>query len=125
MGRLKAAGLTWPLPEGLSEAALEPRLYRAKGEVAVGVRELDWEHVHAELARKHVTLMLLWGEYNPAQPEGYQYSWFCERCRSWAPGSTWSCAASTRPATPCQSSMRKAASCAPPTSSWPCSGQAA
>ena len=84
VGRLKAAGLSWPLPEGLSEAALQRRLYRAKGEVAVDVREPDWEHVHAELARKHVTLMLLWGEYKRSHPEGYQYSWFCERYRSWA-----------------------------------------
>jgi len=84
VGRLKAAGLSWPLPEGLSEAALERRLYRPKGEVAVDLREPDWEHVHRELARKHVTLMLLWGEYKRAHPEGYQYSWFCERYRSWA-----------------------------------------
>jgi transposase len=84
VGRLRAAGLSWPLPEGLGEAALQRRLYRAKGEVAVDVREPDWEHVRAELARKHVTLMLLWGEYKHAHPEGYQYSWFCERYRSWA-----------------------------------------
>ena len=84
MGRLKATGLSWPLPEGLSEAALERHLYRRKGEVAVDVREPDWQHVHTELARKHVTLMLLWGEYKQVHPEGYQYSWFCERYRAWA-----------------------------------------
>lgn len=84
VGRLKAAGLTWPLPDGFSESALERRLYRAKGEVAADAREPDWQHVHAELSRKHVTLMLLWSEYKQAHPEGYQYSWFCERYRSWA-----------------------------------------
>ena len=84
VGRLKAAGLGWPLPEGTSEAALERRLYRRRGEVVVDVREPDWEHVRSELARKHVTLMLLWGEYKQAHPQGYQYSWFCERYRTWA-----------------------------------------
>jgi transposase len=84
VGRLKAAGLAWPLPEGLSESALERRLYRPRGEVASDEREPDWAHVHKELRRKHVTLMLLWGEYKRAHPGGYQYSWFCERYRSWA-----------------------------------------
>jgi transposase len=84
VGRVKAAGLTWPLPEELSESALERRLYRAKGQIVADTREPDWQHVHAELARKHVTLMLLWSEYKCSHPEGYQYSWFCERYRSWA-----------------------------------------
>ena len=35
--RLKAAGLTWPLPEGISDGELERRLYRARGETACGV----------------------------------------------------------------------------------------
>jgi transposase len=84
VARLKAAGLSWPLPEELSEAALERRLYRRKGEVASDTREPDWERVHAELSRKHVTLTLLWSEYKRAHPDGYQYSWICERYRSWA-----------------------------------------
>jgi len=83
VGRLKAAGLSWPLPEGFSESALERRLYRAKGQLAADTREPDWGHVHSELARKHVTLMLLWSEYKESHPEGYQYSWFCQRYRAW------------------------------------------
>ena len=67
VARLKAAGLTWPLPEGLSEAALERCLYRRKGEVAGDTREPDWQHVHAELSRKHVTLTLLWSEYKAGE----------------------------------------------------------
>ena len=30
-----------------------------------------------------VTLQLLWLEYRPAHPNGYQYSWFCERYKAW------------------------------------------
>ena len=38
-----------------------------------------WSHVHRELKRPGVTLMLLWQEYKASDPEGFQYSWFCER----------------------------------------------
>ncbi len=30
-----------------------------------------------------VTLYLLWDEYKAANPEGFQYSWFCEHYRHW------------------------------------------
>ena len=60
VGRLKAAGLAWPLPEGLSEAALERRLYRPRREVAVDLREPDWEHVHRELARTRQVAGSVW-----------------------------------------------------------------
>jgi len=30
-----------------------------------------------------VTLALLWDEYKAANPEGFQYSWFCEHYRRW------------------------------------------
>jgi transposase len=43
----------------------------------------DWHQIHEELRGKHVTLFLLWQEYREATPEGYQYSWFCERYRAW------------------------------------------
>ena len=81
--RLKAAGLTWPLPEGISDGELERRLYRARGETAPDPRAPDWAAVHAELAGKHVTLALLWQEYRARYPDGYGYSWFCQHYRAW------------------------------------------
>jgi len=33
---------------------------------------------------KHVTRMLLWQEYREGEPEGYQYSQFCDRYGQWA-----------------------------------------
>jgi transposase len=36
------------------------------------------------MRKKSVTLELLWQEYKAAHPDGYQYSWFCERYREWA-----------------------------------------
>lgn len=35
------------------------------------------------MRRKNITLELLRQEYRAAHPEGYQYSWFCERYRQW------------------------------------------
>ena len=32
---------------------------------------------------RHLTLQLLWEEYRQANPEGYRYSWFCERYQHW------------------------------------------
>jgi transposase len=82
--RFRASGLVWPPPETMSDSAFERILYRPKGEVATDEREPDWEHVRKELGRKHVTLQLLWSEYKQEHPDGFQYSWFCERYRAWA-----------------------------------------
>jgi transposase len=81
--RLEASGLSWPLPEGLGDAELEARLYRARGTRAPDPREPDWAKVHEELRRhKHVTLQLLWQEYREAHPDGYGYSYFCQHYRA-------------------------------------------
>jgi len=79
-GRAVAAGLSWPLPEGLTDTALEALLF-VRGGPAAGARRKpgpDWPTLHRELRRPGVTLMLLWQEYRAAAPEGYGYSRFCE-----------------------------------------------
>jgi len=84
--RLATAGLGWPLPTELSDAALEARLFTAAGTKQGHRRhsEPDWAEVHRELKRKHVTLQILWDEYIEHCPDGYRYSRFCELYRSWA-----------------------------------------
>jgi transposase len=83
--RLAAAGLSWPLPEGLSDTALERRLFPPPPPVPSETRPVpDWAVVHAELRRPGVTLMLLWEEYRAVHPQGFAYSWFCEHYRVWA-----------------------------------------
>jgi transposase len=85
VGRAKVAGLAWPLPAELSEEALEALLFARAG-IAPGTRrkpEPDWAHLHRELRRPGVTLMLLWQEYREAQPDGYGYSRFCELYDGW------------------------------------------
>jgi transposase len=49
----------------------------------LGGAEADWTHVHHELRRPGVTLMLLWGEYRQREPDGYGYSRWCELYRAW------------------------------------------
>jgi len=84
MTRFRASGMSWPLPDTMSDSTLERSLYRPCGEVATDEHEPDWEYVHREMRRKHVTLMLLWTEHKENHPDGYQYSWYCERYRAWA-----------------------------------------
>ena len=57
--RAELAGLTWPLPDGTTDAELEQRLYRDRYQAVGDSREPDWAQVHEELRRhKHVTLRL-------------------------------------------------------------------
>jgi transposase len=84
--RITAAGLNWPLPEGLSDSDLEAQLYRNAGKKQGHRRcpEADWPTVHRELKRnKHVTLSILWDEYIVQHPDGFRYSRFCELYRAW------------------------------------------
>ncbi len=83
--RAQAAGLSWPLPEELDDAALTVRLFPPAPGVEVERAPPDWSWVHQELRRKHVTLQLLWGEYAAAHPVNhYRYSQFCELYRRFA-----------------------------------------
>jgi transposase len=83
--RVERAGLTWPLPEGVSEADLERRLFAPTGgRTRRGLAEPNWAAVHRELRRKGVTLSLVWEEYRASHPgDGYGYSRFCELYRRW------------------------------------------
>src|ERR1700722_14201211 len=62
--RARHAGLGWPLPEGVTEEALELRLYPQSPIAAKDRRpQPDWAAVHRELRRPGVTLQLLWEEH--------------------------------------------------------------
>src|SRR5512134_74641 len=79
--RAQAAGLTWPLPDGISDSELMERLIKS---VTIATESSpakwlpDWPALHEQLRRKGVTLQLLWQEYRQAHPEGYQRSQFCQ-----------------------------------------------
>ena len=79
--RFEGAGLSWPLPVGMSDGDLEAALYANHG-TKRGHRchaEPDWPTVHRELKRKHVTLVIVWDI--AANRGGYSYSRFCELYR--------------------------------------------
>ena len=83
--RAAAAGLTWPLPDDLDDAALEARLFTRPGVPPTSDRALpDWQTLHQELKKPGVTRTLLWQEYRGQHPHGYAYSQFCERYPQWA-----------------------------------------
>jgi transposase len=73
--RAEAAGLTWPLPEGLDEDSLYRLLFPEEVADRSATRVLpDWEQIHRELKKRNVTLRLLWTEYREEHPDGYGYS---------------------------------------------------
>ena len=81
--RATAAGLSWPLPEGMDDRTLEELLFPPVAPSTVRRPEPDWSHVHRELRRKGVTLQLLWFEYRELHPDGFAYSQFANLYRAW------------------------------------------
>ena len=82
--RAKLAGLSWPVDPELDDAALENLLFPVtdKSVPAEGLMP-DMEYLYREMKRKSVTMQLLWYEYKQANPDGYQYSQFCNLYRQW------------------------------------------
>jgi transposase len=76
--RFEASGLSWPVPDDVTDTVLEARLFGKAGSGSrQGRRRLaepDWALVHRELKRKHVTLSIVWEEYIAGEPGGYRYS---------------------------------------------------
>jgi hypothetical protein len=56
--RAKLAGLTWPLPVGMDDQALEQRLFGPPPPPSVTRPLPGWAHVHHELRRMGVTLLI-------------------------------------------------------------------
>ena len=81
--RAEASGISWPAAEQMDEAALDARLYPRAAPSLVKRPEPDPEQMHRALARKGVTLQLLWLEYKAEHPQGLGYTQFCERYRRW------------------------------------------
>jgi transposase len=86
LNRAKAAGLSWPLPDGLDDVGLGQKLFPVfPNSTARKIPLPNFQSIREELWRhKHVTLQLLWQEYKLAYPEGYQYTRFTELYGRWA-----------------------------------------
>ena len=82
VSRAKAAEISWPLADDMDDGQLGQLLF-VSAEVRDQRPPLDFSYIHKELRRKGVTLMLLWHEYKAQNPQGYQYSQFCNLYRQW------------------------------------------
>ena len=81
--RAESAGLSWPLACDLDDSAIENLLFPVE-QRQPSIRQMpSMEYLYSELKRKSVTLHLLWYEYKQANPDGYQYSQFCNLFREW------------------------------------------
>ena len=81
--RAKGAGLSWPLPEGMTNADLKARLFPLDDSIELRHPVPDWSDIHETLRRKGQTLQLAHERYLEMHPGGYSYSRFCALYRSW------------------------------------------
>lgn len=81
--RFKSSGLSWPLPEGLDDRAIEELLFPKQPSLLRPRPVIPFEYLAKEMKRPNVTLMLLWEEYKKADPDGYQYSQFAKLYRAY------------------------------------------
>lgn len=77
IARAKAAGITWPLTENMTEEVLYDKLFLPTNHEISKRDRPSWEWVHKELRKKGVTLLLLWHEFKAIHPEGIGYTRFC------------------------------------------------
>lgn len=54
--RLEASGISWPLPEGMSEPRLASLLYPESDSRPGALEDPNWAEIHMELRKKGVTL---------------------------------------------------------------------
>ena len=84
----KKANISWPLDDEVSNKFLEETLFPDKRTHNSSYTQPDFPFIHKELARKGVTLTLLWEEYceRVRNDNGvpYMYTQFCEKYRRWA-----------------------------------------
>ncbi len=84
LARATLANITWPLPKGVTNEALNTQLFPASDNKKLQREQPDWPCLHQSLSKPGMTLFLLWEEYKQSHPEGYQYSWFAQQYRNWS-----------------------------------------
>ena len=83
-----AAGIVWPLGDDVTNEDIQEILFPGRYAFASPYTMPDFQYIHEELAKKGVTLTLLWEEYcQRVRATGgvpYMYTQFCEKYRRWA-----------------------------------------
>lgn len=88
LSRFKESEITWPIPEDMSGTELETHIYRKERSNSNDKERIlpDFEYLHEELTRPHMTLELLWNEYSQNNPEGLSRSSFYRHYRKYRRG---------------------------------------
>ena len=86
MDRFKESEITWPIPQEMSDTELEANIY--SGKPLKGKEDIlpDFEYIHEELTRPHMTLELLWNEYSQNNPDGLGRSSFYRHYQKYRKG---------------------------------------
>ena len=86
--RAQQLRLSWPLPEGITDAALDKLFSDNESTKENTYAEPDYAYIHSELAKPGVTLTLLWNEYcAKCHSQGktpYMSTQFGDKYRHWA-----------------------------------------
>ena len=81
-------GIHWPLDEDVTNADLEQLFFPDKYKTVSSYVEPDYQYIHRELAKRGVTLTLLWEEYRQkcyaAGKTPYMSTQFGDKYRKWA-----------------------------------------
>ena len=83
--RFQKSTVSWPLPTDLTDSQLESLLYPPKKETKKGNDLPSQEEISYELSRPHVTMQLLYEEYQKANPLGLKRSAFYRYCKEQLP----------------------------------------
>jgi transposase len=82
--RFRDAGLSWPLPDVMTDQELQDRLFPVPHNADRTKPFMpEMEYLKKELTKKHVTLQLLWEECRREHPDLYGRSQFFALYRSW------------------------------------------
>ena len=82
----RTAGINGRFPRAGMTSRWKPRCLAANPSAAAEPERTmpDFAVLHEQRQKnKHVTLQLLWEEYREANPDGYQYSRFCDLYQRW------------------------------------------
>jgi transposase len=85
--KAEAAGISWPEAADQTEAQIDEHLFPVQTVSSSIQRPLpDCQYIYDQLRtyrRVNLTLSQLWIEYKIEQPDGYQYTQFCDYYRKW------------------------------------------
>ena len=82
--RAQEHGLSWPLPDELSDPALLTKLQPARQRKStISLAEPDFSRLQKELTHKGMTILLAWEEYAQAHPHHYSYAHYSRLFRLW------------------------------------------